>query len=49
MIYKCGWSLLEGKSLPGAIEGTWVNGERVFENGVVVGQPEVRKLKFQMH
>ncbi len=47
ILYKCGWSPLEGKSLPGVIEGTWVNGERRFENGVVVGEPSGKRLRFR--
>jgi dihydroorotase len=46
ILYKCAWSPLEGKSLPGVIEGTWINGARVFENGVVIGNPEGKRLKF---
>ncbi len=46
ILYKCAWSPLEGKSLPGVIEGTWVNGERLFENGVVVGQPAGKRMTF---
>src|SRR5688572_21417888 len=46
ILYKCGWSPLEGMHLPGVIEGTWVNGDRVFENGKVVGEPAGKRLKF---
>jgi dihydroorotase len=46
ILYKCGWSPLEGKSLPGVIAGTWVNGNRCFENGVVVGQASGKRLRF---
>lgn len=31
--YKCGWSPLEGTSLPATITHTWVNGNLVFDNG----------------
>ena len=30
--YKCGWSPLEGFSLPAAITHTFVNGNLVYEN-----------------
>lgn len=46
ILYKCGWSPLEGMHLPGAIEGTWVNGVLAFENGKVVGDPSGRRLSF---
>ena len=44
--YKCGWSPLEGKSLPGRIEGTWVNGVRLVEQGRVIGSPAGQRLLF---
>lgn len=47
ILYKCAWSPLEGKTLPGKIEGTWVNGNLVYENGVVVGVPAGKRLVFQ--
>jgi len=46
ILYKCGWSPLENVTLPGRIEGTWVNGARVFENGAVVGSPAGMRLIF---
>ncbi len=46
LLYKCGWSPLEGKKLPGRIEGTWVNGIRLYEDGKVIGQPSGRRLIF---
>lgn len=46
LIYKCGWSPLEGKTLPGVIEGTWVNGTRLFESGQVIGEPAGKRLTF---
>lgn len=47
IFYKCNWSPLEGMHLPGVIEGTWVNGKRVFENGNIVGEPAGRRLTFR--
>lgn len=32
ILYKCGWSPLEGKIFPAAIEQTFVNGIRVYQN-----------------
>lgn len=46
ILYKCGWSPLEGRTLPGKIEGTWVNGTRLFESGKITGEPAGRRLKF---
>ena len=33
ILYKCGWSPLEGNTLQGKITHTFVNGHLVFENG----------------
>ena len=46
ILYKCGWSPLENVTLPGRIEGTWVNGARVYEAGAVVGSPAGMRLIF---
>jgi dihydroorotase len=46
ILYKCGWSPLEGRIMPGRIEGTWVNGVRLFESGVVTGEPSGRRMEF---
>lgn len=46
ILYKCGWSPLEGMHLPGVIEGTWVNGVRLYENGIISGEPKGMRLKF---
>ena len=32
LLYKCGWSPLEGTTFPAAIEQTFVNGNCVFQN-----------------
>lgn len=34
ILYKCGWSPLEGTTFPTAITHTFVNGHLVYENGV---------------
>ncbi len=49
ILYKCGWSPLEGKTLPGRIEGTWVNGIRLYENGTIIGVPSGKRLRFRSH
>jgi len=46
LLYKCGWSPLEGRTLPGKIDGTWVNGTRLFEDGNVIGEPAGKRLTF---
>lgn len=46
ILYKCGWSPLEGRTLPGRIEGTWVNGTRLYEDGKVIGEPAGQRLIF---
>lgn len=33
LLYKCGWSPLEGQHFPAVIERTFVNGNLVYENG----------------
>lgn len=44
--YKCGWSPLEGKTLPGVVKQTWVNGHCVYRDGVLLGQPAGMRLSF---
>ena len=36
LFYKCGWSPLEGESLPGKVLSTWVNGVRVYDEGIII-------------
>ena len=45
LYYKCGWSPLEGLSLP-AITHTFVNGNLVCENGVVKDSVMGQRLRF---
>lgn len=44
--YKCGWSPLEGATLPATIEKTFVNGQIVYENGVVNESHKGMRLRF---
>ncbi|MBB1283657.1 dihydroorotase [Flavisolibacter sp. BT320] len=46
IFYKCGWSPLEGTSLPAAITHTFVNGALVYENGRVVESQLGKRLAF---
>lgn len=46
ILYKCGWSPLEGHTFPAAITHTIVNGHIAFENGKVSEQLAGQRLKF---
>ena len=46
LLYKCGWSPLEGHIFSHQIEGTWVNGQRVFEEGKVLTTDTGERLSF---
>ncbi|QHS09518.1 dihydroorotase [Sinimarinibacterium sp. NLF-5-8] len=46
VLYKCGWSPLEGRTLPARIEKTWVNGAIVFDNGEVKLPPQGQRVQF---
>ena len=44
--YKCGWSPLENFTMPASIERTFVNGDVVFENGMVHSEKRGMRLQF---
>lgn len=44
--YKCGWSPLEGLNIPAAITHTMINGNLVFENGVIHENEKGQRLSF---
>ncbi|MDD3765358.1 MAG: dihydroorotase [Nevskiales bacterium] len=46
VLYKCGWSPLEGRSFPARVRATWVNGELVCEDGEVRLPPRGQRLHF---
>lgn len=46
ILYKCGWSPLEGFSSPASIEKTFVNGYPVYENGRVDASHRGMRLQF---
>lgn len=46
LVYKCGWSPLEGETLQAAIEKTIVNGQVVFDNGNFNESPKGQRLLF---
>jgi dihydroorotase len=47
ILYKCGWSPLEGMTLPAAITHTFVNGNLVYEKGVWNESIKGERLKFE--
>jgi len=46
ILYKCGWSPLEGENFPAAITHTFVNGHLVYENGKFNESQMGQRLKF---
>ena len=46
VLYKCGWSPLEGRTLQSSINRTFVNGELKFDNGQFIGAASGQRLKF---
>lgn len=46
ILYKCGWSPLEGTSFPYRVRDTFVNGERVYSNGEIDGNVRGKRLTF---
>jgi len=36
LLYKCGWSPLEGRAMNGRIESTWLNGQLAFDGSKVL-------------
>lgn len=46
ILYKCGWSPLEGTTFPATITHTFVNGALVYENGRILESQLGQRLKF---
>ena len=46
ILYKCGWSPLEGQTFQSTITHTFVNGDLVYENGTIHQNNNARALKF---
>jgi dihydroorotase len=46
VLYKCGWSPLEGTTFGAAITHTFVNGTLVYENGRVIDSSNGKRLQF---
>ncbi len=49
ILYKCGWSPLEGFNFPASISHTFVNGQMVYGNGVWNESNKGKRLKFGLH
>jgi dihydroorotase len=47
ILYKCGWSPLEGFEFPAAITHTFVNGNLVYGNGVWDESQMGQRLEFE--
>jgi dihydroorotase len=47
ILYKCGWSPLEGMTFPAAIVNTFVNGHLVYGNGLFDESQMGKRLAFQ--
>jgi len=46
ILYKCGWSPLEGTRFPAKITHTFVNGNLVYENGRIIDSHKGQRLSF---
>jgi dihydroorotase len=46
VLYKCGWSPMEGQRLRSRVVATFVNGRQVYEEGRFVGEPAGQRLQF---
>jgi dihydroorotase len=46
ILYKCGWSPLENFSFPATIEKTFINGNLIYENGVVNASQRGMRMEF---
>jgi dihydroorotase len=46
ILYKCGWSPLEGSQLRGSVEATIVSGHLAYQNGIFLGDKKGERLLF---
>jgi len=49
LLYKCGWSPLEGFEMPASIDTTMINGQIVYENGQVNDSHRGQRLSFDRY
>lgn len=47
LLYKCGWSPLEGEEMHSAVTHTWVNGMLVYKNGMFNEMIRGERLEFE--
>lgn len=47
LLYKCGWSPLEGTTFNSKVEKTWVNGNLVFDNGTFNETIKGKEIEFK--
>ena len=47
ILYKCGWSPFDKTTFPATIEKTMVNGNFVYENGVVNASHKGKRILFE--
>lgn len=47
LLYKCGWSPLEGRRLPARIDATWVNGELAWADARLQPRRAGNRLRFR--
>ncbi|NDV47831.1 dihydroorotase [Paludibacter sp. 221] len=48
ILYKCGWSPFEGATFDASVQTTWVNGQKVFDNGIVDENVRGKRLTFDV-
>ncbi len=46
VLYKCGWSPIEGQRLRSCVVATFVNGRKVYDEGRFLGEPAGQRLQF---
>ena len=46
LLFKCGWSPLEGREMTGSVERTFVNGRQVYANGELAIDRSGMRLEF---
>lgn len=47
VLYKCGWSPLEGDTLQHTVVQSFVNGELKYDRGQFIGQPNGQRIAFE--
>jgi dihydroorotase len=47
LLYKCGWSPLEGTTFPAAITHSFVNGHLAYANGHILASQNGQRLQFE--